>query len=136
MLTGEDPTHDSPKESHKDLDPPDGSRPDEPPPDKGKGRAEGEHPNNNPPDSEDNSNGSGSSNSSSSNNPDGSEAHRNSAIARSICKGLSGLFANIDNDKETDRTSNPEPFDGSDAKDLNAFLTACATRFIGRPKSY
>ena len=139
-LPGEEPTDDLP-EAHieevidKDLDPPDGSGPDEPPPNKGKGRAEGERPNNNPPDGGDDGNGPGGSDDSS-DSSDGSEAHRNSAIARSIRKGLSGLFTNIDDDKETARTSNPEPFDGSDAKALNAFFTACATTFIGRPKAY
>ena len=54
----------------------------------------------------------------------------------SIHKGLSGLFANLDDNKETAQTSYPEPFDGSDAKALNAFFTACATTFIGRPKAY
>jgi len=138
-LTGKESTDDLP-EAHiegvidKDLDPPDGSRPDEPPPNKGKGCTEGKHPNNNPPDGGDNGNGPcGSDNSS--NDSDSSEAPRNSAIARSIRKGLSGLFANIDNDKETAWTSNPEPFDGSDAKALNAFFTACATTFMGRLKA-
>ena len=52
LLTGEDPTDGLP-EAHieevidKDLDPPDDSGPDKPPPDKGKGRTEGEHPNHN-----------------------------------------------------------------------------------------
>jgi len=144
-LTGKDPTDNHPKErtsAHieevidKDLDPPDDSRPDEPPPDKGKGRAEGECPNNNPPDSGDDGNGPGSSDSSSDDDSNGSEALRNSEIAHSICKGLSGLFANIDDNKETARTSNPEPFDSSDTKALNPFFTACATTFIGRPKAY
>ena len=99
------------------------------PPDKGKGCSEGKHPNNNSPNDR---NGPGGSN----NDSDGSKALQNSAIACSICKGLSGLFANIDNNKETAWTSNHEPFDGSDANALNAFFTACATMFIGRPKAF
>ena len=80
MLTGEDLTDDPPEEAHieevidKDLDPPDGSRPNEPPPDKGKGLAEGKHPNNNTPNGGDDGNGPGGSNSSSNDNSDGSEA--------------------------------------------------------------
>jgi len=57
-------------------------------------------------------------------------------MVRSICKGLSSLFANIDDNKETAQTSNPDTFDGSNPKALNTFFTACATTFIGRPKAY
>ena len=79
LLTGEDPTDGLPKVHieeviDKDLDPPDGSEPDEPPLDKGKGRTEGKHPNNNLLDSGDEGKGPGSSGSSS-NDSDGSEAH-------------------------------------------------------------
>ena len=94
--------------------------------------AEGKHPNNNPPND---GNGPGSSNSSD-DNSDGSKALWNSAITHSIHKGLSGLFANIDDNKETAWTSNPEPFDSSNAKALNIFFTACATMFIGMLKAY
>jgi len=94
------------------------------------------HPNNNPPDSGDDGNGPGGSDSSSSDDSKGSEALRNSAIVCSIRKGLSGLFANIDDNRETAQTSNPEPFEGSNAKALNTFFTACTTTFIGSPKAY
>jgi len=140
LLAGEDLTDDFPK-AHieevidKDLDLLDSSGPDKLPPNKGKCQAEGEHPINNLPDSGDDSNGPGSS-SDSSDSSDGSKAHPNSAIVCSICNRLSGLFVNIDSDKETAQASNPEPFDSSDAKALNAFFTACATTFIGRPKAY
>jgi len=91
LLTGEEPTDDLP-EAHieevidKDLDPPDGSGPDEPPPNKGKGHAEGEHPNNNPHNGGDDGNGPGSSDNFS-NDSDGSKAHRNSAIGFQFARG-------------------------------------------------
>ena len=77
-LTGEELTDDLP-EAHieevidTDLDPLDGSGPDEPPPNKGKGCAEGKHPNNYPPNGGDDGNGPGGSDNSS-NDSDGSEA--------------------------------------------------------------
>jgi len=42
---------------------------------------------------------------------------------------------NIDDNKETAQTSNPDLFNSSEAKALNTFFTACATTFIGRPKA-
>ena len=54
----------------------------------------------------------------------------------SIRKGLSGVFVNIDDNKETAQTSNPEQFNSSDAKALNAFFMACAMKFIGRSRAY
>jgi len=77
LLTGKDLTNNHPeeqmsahiKEVDKDLNPLDNSGPDKPPQDKGKGCAEGEHPNNSPPDDR---NGPGSSDDSN-NDSDGSE---------------------------------------------------------------
>jgi len=79
------------------------------------------NPNNNSPDGNDRDNRNGSN--SSDNDSDGSEALCNSTIAYLICKGLSVLFMNIDNDKETAQTSNPNTFNCSNPRPSTPFCS-------------
>jgi len=116
LLTGKEPTDDLP-EAHieevidKDLDPPDSSGPDEPPPNKGKGRAEGKCPNNNLPDGGDDGNGPGSSDDSS-NNSDGSNNNNSGSKSNN----------NSNRNNNSGKNNAGKKNDSSNSKDLSSKL--------------